>query len=317
MSECNKFSICILSDILKSLEINKPLDYAGYLYQTNHYGYFSKMCKNSLKNCQYGGNRKNIKFEGIDFNFTKYRDDDYVMYGIFEKDENGEEDKKNGELECLLIRISKKEKTATILGIGYKPCCFTNKQIKYFKGKKNGTVLLKLALKLIDEVKEHYGLTKILLQDNSRKSCNNSYIELSKMSILMYGETWYGKYGFVPSKDEVIDEIGVKQYKKNKKIMDEIKVSDVKILKKYILDGYVDVIKKNPNKNLDLMLPDRYKITELYNTYKHDKRLLKDFIKDLLIDYDKSCLLFFSFYDSLYDDLNLTNFQGKTFVKYI
>jgi hypothetical protein len=176
-----KPNICILGDILKSLGVHDCKNYAAYLYRTNYFGHFDKMCQNSLKNGQYGGGKINIKFEGVEFEFSKYRDEEYTMIELNAKNN----------INCILIRINKEEKSAEILGIGYYPFCFTNKQIKHFKGKTSGALLLKLALKLVNEVKDHYKLEKVTLQDNSQKKCHGFDIDLSKMYILMNGDTWF------------------------------------------------------------------------------------------------------------------------------
>ena len=50
--------------------------------------------------------------------------------------------------------------------------------------------------------------------------------------------------------------------------------------------------------------------------YEHNKRL-KSFLSYILEYYDDTCELFYDFYENLYSQLNLQNFQGKSFVKKI
>ena len=119
-----KPTICILSDIFKLLGIDKSNTYAGYLIKNEKFGHFNKMCQNNIKNGQIGGNKLIVNYEGINFTFSKYRDDEYTMYTL-----NTPDDSSN----CITIRINKKEKSAEILGIGYFSECFTNKQIKHFQ----------------------------------------------------------------------------------------------------------------------------------------------------------------------------------------
>jgi hypothetical protein len=297
-----KPNICILSDIFKSLGVNKSDDYASYLYKTEKFNIFSKMCQNSLHKKQKGGNRITINYEGIDFEFSKYKDDEYTMISLYARDNN---------VDCITIRIDKMEKIAIILGIGYFPMCFTNRQIKHFKGKTSGTLLLKLSLKLLDEMKEHYGYNKITLQDNSYKQCHKYTIELSLMSTLMHGETWYGKYGFVPAHDDKIDKQATKDYEKNKFIMNSKKMQDFPDLKKYIEKSFENV------EGADDFLIKKESIMKLYDKYYQKNMLIKDFIKKFLEKYDKSCLLFYTFYKKIYKKLGLINFYKQSYVKYV
>lgn len=297
-----KPNICILSNIFKSLGIEEANNYASYLYKTEKFNIFSKMCQNSLNKNQIGGSKITIKYEGIDFEFSKYKDDDYTMISLYTQNNN---------IDCITIRIDKKEKHAIILGIGYFPMCFTNKQIKHFKGKTSGTLLLKLTLKLLDEMKDHYGYNKITLQDNSYKPCHNYTLELSTMSILMYGETWYGKYGFLPAHDDNVDKQAVKDYEKNKKIMDNTKMQDFPKLKEYIEKSFENV------DGADDFLEKKESILKLYNKYYQKNELIKDFVKKFLEKYDKSCLLFYTFYKKLYKKLGLVDFYKRSYVKYI
>ncbi len=304
MHNYRKPDICILGDILKKLGVANYKEYAGYIYK---YDNFKTMCENSVNKCQYGGGKLIIKYKDMDFEFSKYRDEDYTMIALTVK----------GNIDCLLIRINKKEKMAEILGIGYYPYCFTNEQIKHFRGKTGGSLLLRLALKIVEEIKDQYKIEKITLQDNSHKLCHENQIDLSKMYILMYGETWYGNYGFIPydSANGIEHKFGIKKYGKNKDIMNKVKVKDVPQLKKYILDSYNNILKNNEDVE-DLMLK-KEELMEMYNKYKNEDRLLKDFIKKFLVKYDKTCLLFYAFYEALFDDLDLADFHGKYYVKYV
>ncbi|ATZ81174.1 hypothetical protein BMW23_1131 [Bodo saltans virus] len=309
MCERNKFDICLLEDILQSLNVPNYKDYATFIYINNNFGHFEKMCQNSIHKCQYGGGIVNVIFEGVDFEFSKYRDDEYSMFALNAKNN----------VNCLLIRINKGEKSAEILGIGYYPFCFTNKQIKHFKGKTNGSLLLKLALKLVNDVKEHYNLKKITIQDNSQKKCHDFNIDLSKMYILMHGETWYGNHGFIPydSANKIEHKFGIKMYKQNKEIMNKITVKEIPQLKKYIINSYNNIVTDNNHTNFYNLLLQKEEIVEMYNKYKNRGKLLKDLIKNFLIKYDKSCLLFYSFYEQLFNDINLYDFHGKYYTKFI
>ena len=51
---------------------------------------------------------------------------------------------------------------------------------------------------MLKKYKNKLGINMIILTDNSIKICNKKNIILSKMLILLTGDTWYGKYGFKP-----------------------------------------------------------------------------------------------------------------------
>ena len=51
--------------------------------------------------------------------------------------------------------------------------------------------------------------------------------------------------------------------------------------------------------------------------YENKNMLLKDFLGNLIKDYDKTCELFLLFYRNLYQDIGLTDFSGKPFILFI
>lgn len=297
-----------LYKILKYLGVKDYRKYAEYLLTNEEYGIMDNLMRNDVNinnNFQLGGVKEiPIKFKDIDFTISKYKDGNDILYSLFSsKNEN-----------CLTIKINKKEKKAIIMGIGYSPFCFTNEQVKHFKGKTGGSLLLQLAIKIIDEIKEHYGCKQISLVDKSYKYCYKFKIDLSKMYILMYGDTWYGKYGFIPSKNGIEDKIKIKKYAINKEIMEKTKVKHVSGLKRYIMDSY-DIVSQE--KNSEKVLIGKIELSNLYNEYKNEGKLLKDFIQKLLLEYDKSCLLFYLFYEALFDELELTDFHNQSYIKNI
>jgi hypothetical protein len=294
--------IVILSNIFKSLGIKDSINYACYLTQDNLFGHFNKMIMNKKENNNLnGGGNYELKYNGIDFTFNKYKDDEYVMFVL------NTQDKKSN---CLTIRIIKKDNLAEILGLGYYPMCFTNKQIKHFKGNTSGTLLLKLALHLINTIKDHYKIKRIFLQDNSFKICHGYNIPLSTMSILMYGETWYGKHGFDPCNPSnyTINKIKKNKYEDNKEKMNKLRVKDYPKIKEYIKEGYTKI------SGAEDILIKKNKVMKLYDEYYKDRKLLKDFLKKFLEDFDKSCLIFYSFHEALYDDLELHDFYKASYI---
>ena len=249
--------------------------------------------KNLFKNYlnQLGGSQNinlidKLKFiyNDIEYIFLKSEidEDHYVLYST-------------DEYECVSILIDRKNKLAEIHGIGnYKTCVITTDS-----NTSVGTILLNITIKILKKYKDKLGINKIILTDNSIKNCtDNINIELSTMLILIYGETWYGKYGFRPydmllSK---LDEINNNKYNKNIQIMKNITITDANILK------YIKLINKKS------IIEDVEYLVKKYPNY-----LLSDFIKSFLKKYDKSCKYFNLFYKQLFDSIKLTSFYKGVF----
>jgi hypothetical protein len=112
------------------------------------------------------------------------------------------------------------------------------------------------------------------------------------MLILLNGDTWYGKYNFIPTNKKLID-----LYENNKKIINNIKLKDIDLIK-YLKLGKLDktIIKKTK---------------EFIST--HQELLLKDYLTKFLKEYDKTCSYFYNFYEELFHDLQLYNFSHNPF----
>jgi hypothetical protein len=227
----------------------------------------------------------NFIYNDIEYIFFKSEIDEghYVLYST-------------DEYECVSILIDRKNKLAEIHGIGnYKTCVITTDS-----NTSVGTILLNITIKILKKYKDKLGINKIILTDNSIKNfTNNINIELSTMLILIYGETWYGKYGFRPydmllSK---LDEINNNKYNKNIQIMKNITITDANILK------YIKLTNKKS------IIEDVEYLLKKYPNY-----LLSDFIKSFLKKYDKSCKYFNLFYKQLFDSIKLTSFYKGLFV---
>lgn len=170
------------------------------------------------------------------------------------------------------------------------------------KNKCNGSLLLKLTIKMLKKYKKRFNINAIILTDISIKKCNGGNILLAKMLVLITGDTWYGKYNFKPYNIYTgqINNILYKKYKKNKKIMNKITITNIDILKyikltnneKLILDT-IDILNFKPN------------------------TLLKDFLIDFLKKYDETCQYFSMFYEILYKKLKLTNFHRQEFILFL
>ena len=232
-----------------------------------------------------------ISYNNINYIFNILHDDDFAEYHLYRKSRGNEEVIED----CLLIQVNKKENMCHIQSINYDKSCMPQ-----LKMNNNGSTLLKIALKLINTIKDRYKINKIQLTDNSKKNCNGWEIRLGLMLTLLTGTTWYGKYGFYPKNKEYN-----KYFIKNKKIMDKTLLSDIPELKEMIIKAH----KKNKSK-LDLE-----KTLKNYNKALEDKALLKYYLQYFLSNYDKSCDLFYYFYDKLYEELKIKDMYGESFIK--
>lgn len=222
-----------------------------------------------------GGKKLKIQYNDNKYIFEEVMDKDH--YILYSKDE----------FECVIIIIEKNDKVAEIHGIGNNKLCLkeTNTNI--------GSTLLKITLKMLKKYKDKLDIKKILLTDNSLKKCNNKNIKLAVMTSLLTGDTWYGKYGFRPYDDTLIQ-----YYENNKKIMNTITLKNInliKYLKMTLLDE--NIIEKSK------------KFIE-----KHQTMLVKDYLSNFLKEYDKTCEYFYNFYFTLFIDLGLYDFHHRTFV---
>ncbi len=233
--------------------------------------------KNSILTIRY----KDYNYKFIQSEIDK---DYYVLYSI------------DGKLNCVGVIINKTEKIAEIHEISnYKSCIkLTNLRI--------GSLLLKLTIKMLEKYKDKFNINKILLTDNSIKKCGDINIILSKMLILISGDTWYGKYNFRPNSQNKyrIYKNENELYEKNKIIMNTIKLKDIDIIK---------YIRITNNKNL---VNATYKLID-----ENPNMLVKDYLQNLLSKYDITCKYFGMFYNKLFNDLGLTDFRGVTFEKII
>jgi len=253
-----------------------------------------------------GGKKLTIEYnnEKIIFEESQINDNYYVLYSL-----------DDSEFECVSVIIDKTSKQAEIHGLGNYSKCIKDTNINV------GSLLLRLTLKMLEKYKERFNIKYIVLTDNSLKKCDNVYIKLSSMMILLSGHTWYGnsynlcecprnkihsefclygKYGFRPydlktSKLELDTRLN-KKYEKNIKIMNTITISEANILQYIKLTNKESIIK------------DVEKLLEKHPTY-----LLKDFIKSFIHNYDNTCKYFNKFYEKLFDDIGLYNFYKNTF----
>lgn len=153
-----------------------------------------------------------------------------------------------------------------------------------------GSYLFKIWLIFLKENKKLFNINSIKLKDNAVKNCSdNKKINLGIFLTLLTGDTWYGKYGFRP-----IDKDYRKQYKYNKKIMEQLRLNDINFNK--ILDKLLKY--KNNNKITDVQY-DYF--MNSYNKLKDNNPLMKDILIDVFKkeNYDLLCGVFNLIYEKL------------------
>ncbi len=157
-----------------------------------------------------------FKYKNVNFIFYKTSDKYSVNFSIFQENDDDEA------VNCSVIMIDRMEGSADISGISYDPKCFTLPQVNSFGNDSTGKLLLKVTLTFIKKMKNHYNIKYIKLRDNSMKSCGTvgQNIPFYIYLMIVSGDTWYGKYGFVPFNQEQkkTDKEKRKSYLKNQKI---------------------------------------------------------------------------------------------------
>jgi hypothetical protein len=97
--------------------------------------------------------------------------------------------------------------------------------------------LLELTIMFLKKYKYEYNIMKIVLDDNNIIKENDNYIALSDLMILLTGDTFYGRYGFVRYfiYDDIIESVDSEIYSRNKMIMDTKMLKNKNcLLKRYI-----------------------------------------------------------------------------------
>lgn len=151
------------------------------------------------------------------------------------------------------------------------------------------STLLKLCIRLLKKYKSKYHVKKIVLIDNSTFTClqNREKIPFAMLHTLLYGDTWFGKYGFRPydAFNNKNDIFLTDKYEQNKKI-----VTTTLVKKTNIIDDDHQTLDEQ-NKNLTIDKYFRKTISDFQNSYK----------------------LFCRFYKTFYHEMNLYDFTGKSF----
>lgn len=191
--------------------------------------------------------------------------------------------------DCAIINIDRETKIAYISNINYYDNCMKEVKPGYVK-RKSGSILLKYVLNLLKVNKNAFNVKRIALKDNSIKICKNcsDNIRLSDMYFLLYGNTWYGRYGFLPYDivNDKPDEYYIGKYMTNRKIIKNTLVNDTKFTNNQEIMKFIN---------------------------KYGKLKLSTVLFSLLKKYDKYCCLFIKIQNELYNELGLQSFFGFSF----
>jgi hypothetical protein len=247
-------------------------------------------------NIQYGSGRVKYIYDKESYIFNISED----KYGI-----NISLINTKGEQDCIMIFIDKETKLASIAQLEYNERCVSDK-IKTG----SGSLLLNITLAFLRDNKDRYGIKRIILTDLSHKYCYGyKDIKLPIMYFLLYGDTWYGRYGFRPynKKENKLDKIMNDEYEKNKKIINNCKLGDIPQLFNYINSFYVEMNTEEKKKT-------NFDMNKLKKYMENNKQIyLSKFLKFFLRYFDRTCGLFEKFYIGLFNKLKMTDFYGVSF----
>lgn len=204
---------------------------------------------------------------------------------------------------CANIIIRRDTTDAILNNISYHKDCIKPIKRGFFENA-TGSTILKFILNFLKRNKNELKINRILLTDSSYKICPNCQnVNLSDLNMLLYGDTWYGKYGFRPyDKTNCIpDKFEIARYNKNKKIIQKTLVKDVK-LANYIKNGILKYKLFHLDRNFIIKLVDDNANTNL-----------SDFLIQLMKNYDKYCCLFEYIQRKIIIELGLKSFHKDSF----
>ena len=250
-----------------------------------------------------------LEFDGYEFKVNVEKEDNEILINILTY-------KESNPLSCGNIIVDRKSRIAVINNISYHKDCAKLIQ-SGLPENVTGSMILKFILKFLKKNKEALNINRIVLKDNSFKVCLNcpphtkyarllprsKNIKLSNLNLLLYGDTWYGKYGFRPydKMNEIPDKAGIKAYNKNTKIITDALVKDVNL---------IDHVRKGVYK---YKLYDINVNAVIKKIKEWDNRKLSEVLMIMMKDYDRFCCLFEYIENKLIDELGLRSFHNDPF----
>ena len=147
-----------------------------------------------------------------------------------------------------------------------------------------------------------------MLSDHSYKICDDcpTNIKLADMYFILNGNTWYGKYYFVPydAEKNQVDSKLLKIYNDNKEIIQHLKLRDIPNMSKWIQNAIKIHNIKNINiDNINLCIENL------------KDRSISKFMKVLLSNktYKKYCCVFQYILEKVMKKFNIVSFHFKSF----
>ncbi len=262
--------------------MEKLINFLGkYIYLEDYYisnNIKPKSIKYYADIIQSGGAKKiKLEYNSEEFVFRTVGDDLFVLYSSEDED-------------CITMNIDITNKMININNISADTNGLCFKQITPNKG----TLLLKLAIKFAKKIVKDkiYAIKKIILTDNSHLYCQElkETVKFSDLRMIISGNTFYGKYGFVP-----INSNDVIRYNKNKKILTKLLLKDInfdKYLKEFVKDGVhsVDKIKSFINMNMGMKLGEFFNILSNKENFQNNCMLINHLIKKIYSHYNLESL---------------------------
>lgn len=303
-----------LRKLLKKINVPNYENTADHLIH-NNYAYFNKFVNfdkngNHIGGSYYDANKLKIVDDQqvVSQQINYYLDKQKYIFNLSISTEETSGKKtysvvSESGLDCIVVFIDIGNDYAYLDNVSYFADC-TKLGLTTQGG---GTILLKFMLSYLRHNKKELNINKVVLRDISMKKCDGyKNIQLTTMYFLLHNNTWYGRHGFLPYDDanDTLDEEQLKKYKKNQKIIKTTKLSDVKQLRKYIIEAFNKI---KPN-NLHLE-----NILSVYDKFDKKDKLLSEFLRAFLKTYDKTCCLFGEFYLKLASDIELTDFRQGIF----
>jgi hypothetical protein len=279
-----KKHISSIKNIIKNnlIKNNKLFKYKSIIDRLNKY-------------IQNGGNKKIYKIE--------YKDEEYTFELLDDIDPTSKIyvlQSKNSDTDCVMLSIDTENKLASINNI----TTFPDLKCSDTLITNIGSHLMIIVIKLIKKYKDEFDVNKILLTDHSFLYCENikANIILSDLYILKTGNTFYGKFGFLPyDENKNYKKLYISQYNKNKEILHNLLVKDSYLL--YYLNKY-----QSKYTNIDIS-----DLINLTNDHINDK--LTDYITRISsrVIFAEICMVLNYIIPKLIIKNKLTSFHNKIF----
>jgi hypothetical protein len=183
-------------ELFEKLYVLNPIDIVTNIINFRNEKKYTEIFEN-WEDKQTGGNINTsgeentlIKLNGYEFNFYSYHYNYMAYYNLLTID--------NTEKSCVVIEVNKNDGVVYIQSIQFNEKCF--QQTSNEKMNKSGSILFRACLQLINMIKDRYKLKYVWLKDISEKYCDKvkNSINLDSFYMLVNGNTWYGKYNFIP-----------------------------------------------------------------------------------------------------------------------